>query len=162
MTRGVQTVTLEDLGAIGNLVGGLAVILSILYLARQVHQANHASIASTSGAVSAFFASQLMQIAEHRELCEVLIKQASGETLDAVESLQANLVLRSQLIAFENYHSQYRFGFLDEAGWGSRRAIVANILSSPGARAMWDASLAKEQHPAFARAVEEELARLPR
>lgn len=141
--------TLEDLGAIGNLVGGLAVILSILYLARQVHQANRASIASTSGAVSAFFATQLLEVAKHGELCELLIKQGRGDPLEPVEAIRLGFVLRSQLIAFENYYNQYRFGFMDLAGWEARRAIVANILSSKSARVMWEASIAQEHHPGF-------------
>jgi 4-aminobutyrate aminotransferase-like enzyme len=151
--------TLEEMGAIGDLASAVGVIVSLLYLARQVHQANHANQASTSNAVSTFFAAQLLQMGTNRALCELLIKQGRGERLDDADRLQATFVLRSQLIAFENYYHQHTYGLMDRAGWESRRQIAADMLRNPTARAIWDDMLSKEQHPGFAREMQDELAR---
>ncbi len=153
-----MTLTMDDFGAIGDFVSGIAVVISLLYLARQMHQANHANVATTTNAVSSFFAGLLVQIGENRELCELLLRQGRGEPLDAAARLQVTFVLRGQLVAFENYFNQFRLGFMDRSGWESRRGIVLDILSNAEARALWDNVLSREQHPAFVREVNQELA----
>ena len=153
-----MTLTMDDLGAIGDFVSGIAVVISLLYLAQQLRQANRAHEASTTNAVTSFFAGLLVQIGTNRDVCEAIVRQAQGEPLDAVARVQLSFVLRGQLVAFENYYKQFGLGFMDRAGWDSRRSIVVEILSTPGARAMWEATLEREQHPGFAREISAALA----
>lgn len=153
-----MNLTMDDFGAIGDFASGLGVVVSLLYLARQMRQANHANVATTTNAVSSFFAGLLVQIGENRALCDALLRQGRGEPLDPVSRLQVTFVLRGQLVAFENYFNQYRLGFMDRSGWESRRGIVLDILSNAEARVMWDTVFSREQHPAFVREVNQALA----
>lgn len=153
-----MTLTMDDLGAIGDFVSGIAVVVSLLYLARQLQQANRAHEASTTNAVTSFFAGLLVQIGSNRDICEAIVKQGQGEPLDPVARVQMAFVLRGQLVAFENYYKQFVLGFMDRSGWESRRGIVVEILSNPAARALWDNTLEREQHPGFAREISAALA----
>jgi hypothetical protein len=148
-----MTLTMDDLGAIGDFVSGIGVVVSLLYLARQLRQANRAHEAATTNAVSSFFAGLLVQIGENRELCAALLRQGRGEELDPVARTQVVFVLRGQLVAFENYYRQFLLGYMDRPGWESRRGIVLEILANPEARALWDRTLAREQHPGFAKEI---------
>ena len=150
--------TMDDLGSIGDFVSGIAVVISLLYLARQLQQANRAHEASTTNTVTSAFAGLLVQIGSNRDVCEAMVRLGQGEQLDPVARLQLSFVLRGQLVAFENYYRQFALGFMDRSGWESRRAIVVEMLSSPAARAMWDATLQREQHPGFAREISAALA----
>ncbi len=153
-----MTLTMDDLGAIGDFVSGIGVVISLLYLARQLRQANRAHEAATTNAVSSFFAGLLVQIGANRELCEALQQQGRGAPIDAVARLQVTFVLRGQLVAFENYYKQFTLGYMDSAGWESRRQIVLDILASAEARVMWERTISREQHPGFAREINAALA----
>ena len=154
-----MNLTMDDFGAIGDFASGIGVVISLLYLARQMQAANHANVATTTNAVSSFFAGLLVQIGENRELCDALLRQGRGEPLDPVARLQVTFVLRGQLVAFENYFNQFRLGFMDRAGWEARRSIVLEILSNADARVLWDKVLSREQHPAFVLEVNQALQR---
>jgi hypothetical protein len=144
-----MTLSINDLGAIGGFVGGVGVAISLLYLARQIQQANQSNIAATTHAVSSFFAGLLVQIGENRYVCELLLRLGRGETLEGADQLQFVFILRGQLVAFENYYNQYALGFMDRSGWEARRGIVVEIIAIPSVRAIWDHSLSREHHPAF-------------
>ena len=54
--------TLQDLGSIGELVGGVAIIVSLLYVGIQIRQGTKATQAATNQAFSAQYSEQILQI----------------------------------------------------------------------------------------------------
>jgi hypothetical protein len=77
--------SIQDLGSIGEFVGSLLVLLTLLYLARQVRQARHSMLLSTVQAQRAEVMANFRMTIDSPHLPRILAKVSAGEELDAVE-----------------------------------------------------------------------------
>ncbi len=77
-----------ELGAIGELVGGVAVIATLIYLAIQVRHTAESNLASTQFGIQTEFNRLHEMLLSNPEILAVLDKAESGGELDAVEQRQ--------------------------------------------------------------------------
>lgn len=134
----------QDLGSIGEIVGALAVIVTLVYLSRQIAQANSAthrqmySQAATS--VSEFW----LSLAKDPELYELFRRMVSNpDELTRLERERAFLVLDAYLSLLESYYLHNReFGeVLSQDRWNR---VLDQILNTNGGRLYW-----RKRHSAF-------------
>ena len=72
-------------GAIGELVGGAAVIITLLYLAVQIRLNTKATRAQATAYVASELERTVLSVAENTELAEAFVKAAQGADLSPVE-----------------------------------------------------------------------------
>jgi hypothetical protein len=132
----------EALGAIGEIVGAVAVVLTLGYLAVQIRQntksvrssTRHAFIAS-GGAIQIAFA--------EAEAAAVLVKGGRAYSdLSLEQRFQFTMLMRAMLGIGEDSFLQAREGLLDRELWDARARIVAETLRQPGMEDWWK----KNQH----------------
>jgi hypothetical protein len=133
-------VTLQDLANLGEFIGSVAVVLSLVYLAIQVRQ-NTASIRTENFARALERVSAMQSLLfENRDLAQL---QAQGvldpSTLTRVERLQLTWWLTEAFGAFEFMFHQAQSGALPDEVWGRWSASIAWWLSFPGVQAWWRA-----------------------
>ena len=114
------------LGAIGELVGGVAVIATLVYLAVQVRHATESNIASTQAGIQSEYNRFHEMVIGSPDLLATLERVANGEPLDAhqrrlFEHFAWRLV--NQWIAVE---TAYRHGSVDEAFFAHVQQDVGN------------------------------------
>lgn len=150
--------TIADLGSLGEFLGALAVLASVLYLAAQIR---HGIRAAESGAVQNVtdqFARMQFDMARDGELADIIARAKSGGPLTEVERGRVGDMLSAYLIAFENLFVQHSNGLMSEQGYAPRRKVLAWLLASPFARNWWD-SFGRLSHPeVFVREVDAILA----
>jgi len=142
----------QDLGAVGEIVGGLAVIATLVYLARQIRQANTSThrqmYAQAATAISEFWLN-LAKDAELQALFQKMLSEPDGLGSNQLE--RAFLILDSYFSLMESYylHNQEFDEKLSQERW---ERILVRILAAPGGRAYW---LKREYafHDSFARYV---------
>jgi hypothetical protein len=130
--------TLQDFGALGEVVGAVGVVVSLLYLSVQVRQNTRSLRASTYQSFSEYFAEfRAMLLAEPR-LGAVFGKGLrSFEQLDAAERIQFDSIMMTFLRGVEVSFYQERNGLLDAAyyrGWVEEAHAMGR---QPGAREWW-------------------------
>lgn len=138
--------TLQDLGAIGELVGGAAVIVSLLYLAVQIRHGLRGYQSNITQQITNHFSNIQLEIARDAELAEAWMKATSGVPLSDVERARMRHIVSSYMIGFENMFYQYRQGMLYEEAWWARRRIMGTTLTLPGAKEWWD-DMGRHIHP---------------
>ena len=146
--------TLSDLGNLGEFVGAIAVVVSLLYLATQIRQnsrivrstTHHASI-SSGNAVNFAFA--------EAEAARILLKGGLtyGE-LDLEERFRFGMLMRASLAFFEDAYLQFREGLMDSDVWDSRSRTLSATLSAAGVREWWT-----ESGNLYCKAFQEEVAK---
>ena len=126
-----------ELGAIGELVGGVAVIASLLYVGLQVRQStlvmrSQAISSRTSGQATAEIA--LMG----NDAAEALAKswERPGE-LSVAEMIRIENLLTSVLLALIAGFEAYELGLSSRREWEAARDMVPGYLSFHFARAWW-------------------------
>jgi hypothetical protein len=94
----------DAIGAIGEIAGAIAVVLSLMYLATQIRQNTKVAQSNTRQGVtnSAMIGGQML--AENRDLASFLLKLNSGEELESHELFRLNSMAYFTTRNLENIH----------------------------------------------------------
>ena len=128
--------SLTDLASIGSFISGIAVVVSLVYLAIQVRQAQKTQRALMHQART----ERIMNVSiecMRGDVAETLTKIANGEQMSTpLEMMQAYYYVRMQIVNVEDVLWQYEAGFLDK---DSADTAILNLqrVMLPAARAAW-------------------------
>lgn len=151
--------TLQDLGNLGEIVGSLAVVISLLYLAAQIRQNSRLLRASALEQQMAAGAAMLQTTGGSLETARVLGRGLGGlDQLQGAERTQFFSLLGLAFIGFQTSWYLHAEGLSNEDMWRRQRSIIRWYLSQPGVRAWWD-GFAREtvMSAGFVKMVEAEL-----
>ena len=130
--------TLQDLGALGEVVGAVGVVVSLLYLSVQVRQNTRSLRASTYQSFSEYFAEfRAMLLAEPRLGLLFGNGLRSFSALDEGERVAFDSIMMTFLRGVEVSFYQERNGLLDASfyrGWADEANAIGR---QPGAREWW-------------------------
>ena len=105
--------TIQDWGAIGEIVGAIGVVLSLVYLARQIrHQSDVSKVTSYHQAIE-----QIVKSAGEPDFPRLRMKIESGEALSPEERARADVLATMFLYSHEILLHLYRKGQVDEGLW---------------------------------------------
>ena len=130
--------SIEELGSIGDFVGSIAVLISLVYLAVQVRGNTEAARTTTYQAIVSEFGALNRAIAGTPGLSTMF-----GSALEDFQSLSADDKSRmSQLFFacfhnFENMYYQYRKGYLEDDVWMGWKRLMLTYYSRPGFQIWW-------------------------
>lgn len=130
--------TLQDLGNIGEILGALAVVISLFYVGSQIRQNTSAVRSSTAQAVHDNYASWYANLSGNRELAQISINGLKDyASLGEVDKA----LFISNFMAFlsfsQNAFYQWREGSLNPQLWAGWEALMINLVGSPGGKQFW-------------------------
>ena len=128
--------TLQDLGSLGEFVGALGVVISLIYLAQQMRQ-------NTTSVRAASFNSMTensIRLLEHAfrdgDFAEFLHRaERNPSTLSPNELVRWDAYMTAVYRHFGNLVYQYRVGVLDQQMWLSYKDTLKQHLRTPSWRA---------------------------
>jgi len=130
--------TLEQFGWIGNILSGLGVIATVIYMSIEIRNNTSAVRASAFQQVVNSFASISFDIAKDKNLTELFLRAGrNSAALNEVERAQYDFMLLSFLRRAESVYFQSEVRTLHERHWSGIRASIAWVMTSPGAHASW-------------------------
>jgi hypothetical protein len=154
-------VTLSDLASIGSLVSGVAVLVSLIYLALQVRQAEKNQRALMNQGTAARVSEAILALAQP-PLAGLSARAQSGETdFSAEEINQLRLILRVALLSLQDALIQYRAGLVDHITFQNSTGALKSILCLPSYRAIWVRNRSSYA-PEMAEFVDDRIAKTPR
>jgi hypothetical protein len=128
-------VTLGDLGNIGEFVGAIAVLATLIYLAIQIRQ----NSATTRAHIRQSLADSQIQYINSRAtdpfLRSTVGKMFAGQQLDAEEEFGLRMHAVAGIRMFENYFAQYTLGTMDPDDWRAIREVIKLHFRFPMYRA---------------------------
>jgi len=150
-----------ELGALGELVGAIASVVLLAYIAIQIRhssknleQNTRAIQASTRQAFTAQDQAYLCSALDPSVLAVAVAKLEAAEELSPLELSQLIGRQHVNFRVFESAFSQYRRGVLDASEWERYRTIIGFLLrADEPARQMWG-GMRKLFHPDFIAEVE--------
>ena len=128
----------EAISAIGQIVGAFAVVISLIYLAREVRRnARETRRASMRSALDAF--NRLAeQLSEHPDLAEVWNRGLYDfECLEGVDRTRFNSHMHQIFRNVEDAYHQHLEGHFDPRVWRGVEVVLRDINASPGVQAWW-------------------------
>jgi len=153
-------VDLEAFGSIGDFIGGLGVIASLVYLAVQIRQNTRAVRSSSYHQAAEQTWNYCLALAQDGPLAEIIAKRIAGEVLTPAEEIRADAADQALIFGFENMLRLHEEGLLDGDVWHNVMANSMVGLDTPHVRAL----LARRPGPLSVRllgAIEEFARRYP-
>jgi len=150
----------EVVGAIGELIGGLAVLLTLFYLAVQIRQNTEATRVQIRQAISDAQSSNINLRATDPHIAKLIIKSRKNEQLDEEELLRLQFHLDATLRQFENIHAQYCAGFFPEPEWNSIEAGLENTMTVEPSATVWEQQMRLTYNESFRKVVDGVVAKI--
>lgn len=121
--------------AIGQLVGTVAVVITLFYLAIQVRQGTEVLQSESRQAQAANDQNGVYKFVENPDLSRIF---SQPETPTFEEKAKLYFWIIGSMRNREHEWLQYRNGSLDEETWMSYRSVIYFLLGTQRARALWD------------------------
>jgi hypothetical protein len=131
---------LEKFASIAEIVGGIAVIVTLVLVVLEIRANTDATRALSRQSIAAR-AEELLLQETRPELAVVIIKARNGELLEGVERSMYSGYFNARLRNAEEAFLQYRDGQLSEEYWLTRSSAAARTLRDPLAQEIWRAAL---------------------
>ena len=141
----------DSVAAIAELMGAIAVVASLVYLGRQVHQNTTAVRTGNANTMQNNFQKLAKLFYSDSEMTAVVLRaMESDEGLTPVQRQGAYAYFFDFLKTAELAHYHLRRGELDEELWKASEAFYKAYFTTPGFRAYW-----RQRKPSFVPAFQE-------
>jgi len=136
----------DALGAIGEIIGALAVVITLFYVAAQMRQNNRqiaentkvTRLAAHEASMHAFSRYRHL-IANSPELAELYLKGcADYRTLSLADRMRFGNLLQEQFISWNLRHLHIRDGLLEADTLERQKPFLVRTVTQPGVRYWWD------------------------
>ncbi len=147
----------DALGAIGEVVGAIAVVVTLLYVARQIRQANAQTQAQARYSFIEAYGEMNTSITNSKDVASIFRRGFTGETLDPDEHYQFFALAGQFLNTWSVLFDLHEDGLLPENQWTMVRLDIITMMNEPGGRDFWEKHGRHGVHKAFRDAVDEAL-----
>jgi hypothetical protein len=151
----------DAIGAIGQMLGSLAVLITLVYLALQVRQNTLTHRATAHMGRYAFAREQIGMMTNPTTAALALKGLSDSDTYTEIEAWQCHSLLMAFIIGSEEMFWLHDQGSLDEDAFNAQMAVLLQNLGSGAFRASWETGKFTLL-PAFVVFVEQKLSTLPR
>jgi hypothetical protein len=127
----------EAIGAIGELIGALAVVSTLGYLALQIRQNTKGMRVAAKLEITKQFADYTDLLLLNPELFELNRKGMLVKDLDEIEKGKFGLLMQRATWYFSSMHYQYNSQALSFEEWYESERLIAWFCAAPGFREWW-------------------------
>lgn len=127
----------DALGAIGELVGAAAVVLTLGYLAVQIRENSKSSRQQSYNDLVTRRANNLDKMVESDSFTAIFIAGVRGDELSEVEAQRFTSWSLNHVSHVQDVYLQWRNGLVEENVWLAERQFLAVLVELPGFAAWW-------------------------
>ena len=129
---------LDALGNIGDFLGGVGVLVTLLYLASQIRQNSHTVRNAAAESVLQTMISALQTASSSPQISRVItVGQTNIEDLSEDERAQFLFWMYSWFRVLERGYAHYRQGYIDPGEWDGHTRNLASVMRSEAVRKWW-------------------------
>ena len=131
--------TLEDYAYLSQIVGVLLILVSLLYVARQIKQGTAMMAAHASAERVQRDFDLTSAISSSREFAEIWARSMSDvSALDDVDRLRVQQFMHRAIVHWHNMYETRTQGLLPESDWNELRWLISFFGAHQGLRGTWD------------------------
>ena len=131
--------SLDDLGNIGELVGSIGVVVSLVYLSLQIRNQNIESRASRTNDLTHQWQSLMSSIATDESLGSIWMRGSTDfDSITANEQVRFIATMAQWCQIGESMHNHFQSGSIDPEIWRGFDMRNADVMATPGAQEYWE------------------------
>ncbi len=147
--------SLQDWAAIAEIVGAVAVIITLIYLSIQVRHNTKAIQGQTISDVTRNVHEHANMVLQGQDVAAALKKFASDKSLGPDDAILIDFLLTAVFVARQNEYFQWKQGLLDESVFRSLHHVIYTLLESPNGQYWWQHEGRRIVAPEFVEFVDE-------
>jgi len=125
----------DAIGAIGELVGSVAVLVTLIYLAIQVRQNTHATRATSHHAITDALNQLNLTIANNDTTAQIWVTGMGGRaSLNELQRERYDALMRAYMHVCDTMYYQAQVGAGDHGLWQAEQRYIGVILTSNGGK----------------------------
>jgi hypothetical protein len=134
----------DAIGAIGEIIGAIAVVITLLYLAVQLRQNTRSTEHSIKRGVHSDARAWLDKLIENPELTDLYRAGMNGDELSSSDRLRFSMLLDQLFSHWDHAYAFDAFDFVDNSH-------IHGVLAKPGGASHWKRALSRIHsfHPGF-------------
>ena len=130
--------SLQDWASIAEIIGAIAIVLSLVYVAYELRENTRALQATSRQALGDQDLTYFQTLLDPSILARAMDKRRRGEELSDLEISQLQERQHLNFRIFEHAYSQYRRGALEDREWERYQRVVSiNVCTNEMAKGMW-------------------------
>ena len=127
----------DAIGAVGEILGAMAVFLSLVYLASQIRAQNRESRISSVHEITEAFR-QSLEVLSAPEMAQIYVKGVINiDELSDWERISFIAMVQGFLRVWEEAYYQHSEQRLDDGNWGAMDTQFGDAISSTGFQQVW-------------------------
>ena len=131
---------LQKYALIAEIVGGIAIVLSLIFVGLQISQNSEMMQAQTRDSLSAKQIDLYMEIGSNFQAMEIYTKGRAGlieRDFNNPEYNSWSFMAFSNIRVWENEWYQYKKGLFEEDEYSGRKEVLALVIKGPGYTEIW-------------------------
>ena len=130
---------IESMANYADVIGGAAVIVSLIYVGIQIRRNAKSSQSQANQSAHESLASVSLEVSKNPEFSNFVRRgMIAFDELSEDEQFQFVLFMTSTFRRYENIFYQYKRGFLEEGLWGGYEQSILLMHYSSGGQAFWN------------------------
>lgn len=125
---------LEALGNIGDFLGGIGVVVTLLYLAAQIRQNTKMMRGAARQQLALTSQDTIYRWAEY---APAVMAAFNAEEQEPADEFRLQQLCRGMFRGWENYAYQHRIGLLDLSEWAAIHVTIQKMLAIPTVAEHW-------------------------
>ena len=131
--------TIQDWGAVGEVVGAIAVIVTLLYLAMQIRQNNRQLRSEGHQGITDSYAVTLGQLLADDELFKTVVRGCQDwDSISAFQQSQCHIFFHQHLMHFRMAFQLHDKSAIDDDVYRSIEDLHIRFMANPGNRVWWN------------------------
>ena len=131
--------TIQDLGALGEMIGGIAIIFSLIYVGAQIRQNTKATKSASANATIATTTAWYSAIGNNMQSSALMWNYfADPYSLSPEERLQFVMNFHGLFLSFQNCHYLVTEGTLEKRIEESMTEVLVGVKDQPGFEVFWE------------------------
>ncbi|NIU11173.1 MAG: hypothetical protein GWN81_20525 [Phycisphaerae bacterium] len=133
---------LAEFAQIAEIVAAAAVVVSLIYVGKEVQSNTSAVRGAAMQAIATTDADALMAVASDSDLSEIVrLGQQDPSQLTPADAFRYGLFMRQFWLNFQNIYQQSELGLVDSSVWQSYVSVICGMWSRPGVQDTWSAHI---------------------
>jgi len=135
----MESLTLEQAYFLSEIIGVIAVVISLIYVGLQVKQNTHVVRLNTVHNIAEGQRECNALMAANGDLCEVIFKgMQDAESVSGAEKMRFYILAHVIFRPLEDAYFQYQEGALEEKQWQALSRQFINFIKLPGLLTYWE------------------------
>jgi len=128
----------DAIGAIGEILGALSVLITLIYLATQVSEAKRSTRAQIENAVLTAWNERVSVMGESKEKASLMQRGLNNyDDLESEERLMFHIILDSLVVEHQRQRNLFEEGGWDWKNQSEIESVIIMILKSRGGKQWW-------------------------